>query len=214
MSNKLEKRKTRHTLEISGFAKAVAKRATERKLGMNSFDMLQMLDADARPFFSNEALRLNVAVSNDELDSSDRLLSEVFDYCGLDPRKPFDWRVLLVAMAEVGFKRAGRSLIWSKFRYLELLDDIRSLQARQPSLTGYSAIAAKLLQKEPYRTKYKISKKGLEKDYLRKRVKKALDPKSNIFAGMRSGEAYGSFVGRHDDGSESIERAHRADLPT
>ena len=179
MSNKLPKPKCAFAKSPS--AREVAARVAHAKLGFGLFDKVQMLKAERmRPEWADVALQLT---------SSDNLLSDVFDFCGLDPAKAYDWRVLINAMAEVCFKGPGRPQSQSAFRYRELLADIRLLQDKSPSLKQYTKLATALRTTRPFRRKYE----QIEHGYLRKLVKKALDPRSNVFVLQRSEESHASF---------------------
>nr|AWM06073.1 hypothetical protein CIT39_06140 [Bradyrhizobium symbiodeficiens] len=136
------------------------------------------------------------------------LLKEVFEFCGLSPENPLDWRFLMTAMAQEIFKAPGRSVEWRQSRYFELLQDIRALQAKDPSLKAASKIAVRLMATKPFNRKYK----NLELGYFRKRVAKALNPKFNLFARMKPGQTYENFVGALMDTQFSLPSGLGEDL--
>jgi hypothetical protein len=182
MSNNSQK--SRYRFEASPRARQVARKVAYLRLGFETIDKLQTL-GEERASWANVALTL---------EGPGTLLQEVFAYCDLDPARPYDWRVLIDAMAEVCFKSPGRlpSSTTDRHRYQDLLADLRELQQRRPSLKFKTELSSGLRTISPFRKKYEKFKPN----YLRKLIAKALDPSHNVFVLKMPGESHESFGAR------------------
>ena len=79
-----------------------------------------------------------------EQTSSGRLLAEVFKQCELDHRNPRHWRILLDALVEQCFRGPGAPQKWDEGGLVEILADIRAVQARYPEVKSNIEVAKHL----------------------------------------------------------------------
>jgi hypothetical protein len=151
-------------------------------------DTLELL-AKGEQLGIDRATMFRLILSERSLRTSDALVIEVFEACGLDPTRPLHWKVLFSALIEAGFNRnGGRPPEWDELAYYDLFADIKKLQVLDPSLNNDSKIAEGLRENAAFLKRYLRWKP----DYLRKKVAETRD----LFEGMPLDATFEEFVAR------------------
>jgi hypothetical protein len=160
-------------------------------------DTLELL-AKGEQLGINRATMLRLILSDRALRTSDELVIEVFEACGLDLTRPLHWKVLFSALVEAGFGRnGGRPIEWDDLAFYDFFTDIKKLQVSYPSLDDNSKIANGLRERKPFSERYSRRKP----DYLRKKVAQAFD----LFDGIPADATFEEFV--------ALRHAKRSGLP-
>lgn len=100
------------------------------------------------------------AISGNE--PGDKQLMEAFSHCGLDAERPHHWRLLLESLVDICFSKLGAPTKWGD-GILDLVDEIKQLQARNPKLIGASSLEIAKVLKKKNPGKYQIKAGSLRK---------------------------------------------------
>jgi hypothetical protein len=126
-------------------------------------------DALVHSVSSRQALTLG------EADRDYPEMARAFEAAGLDHRNPLDWRILVSCFAKVHFgKKATKPVKWDAVALCMLLEDYREVTRNRRKTTDSEA--CKLLMRS-HKEKYGT----YNPDALRKLIRRARDPKYNIY---------------------------------
>jgi hypothetical protein len=212
---KAEPKSKARTFSPSTFAAEVARSAAELRSAMDFIEEKFSVRPEVLEFISKgeslgwdstKILSLMLserALAIDPGKVGNEVTIKVFEFCGLDPKRPLHWRALLSAMIEVGFKNGGTPLEWDELRYFDLFSDIKKLQETDRPFKSKEGIANGLRKTKPFDRKYGDLKPG----YLRKKVSEA----QKMFAGIAPGATFEQFMVERRKGfslPEAVVREH------